>query len=115
MERSMENKQSIGGAMTALVTPFHNGEVDWNTLDRLIGRQVAEGTDWLVALGTTGETPTLSADEKEKIVARVMGKASDRCGIMVGTGSNNTTEAVRQTRWACSIGADAAARRDTQL
>ena len=107
MERSLNESTVIGGSMTALVTPFHDGAVDWACLDRLVDRQIEGGTDWLVALGTTGETPTLTAEEREKLVDRVVGRASGKCRVMVGTGSNNTSDAICRTRWASSHGADA--------
>lgn len=107
MERSRNESMAIGGSMTALVTPFHDGAVDWACLDRLVDRQIEQGTDWLVALGTTGETPTLTTEEREKLVERVVVRASGKCRVMVGTGSNNTADAICKTQWASSHGADA--------
>lgn len=94
--------------MTALVTPFHHGEVDWPRLNMLVDRQLEGGTQWLVACGTTGESPTLTRDEHDRIVAAVISRADGRCPVMVGTGTNNTAETIRRTRQALTQGADAA-------
>ncbi len=101
-------RTDIRGAMTALITPFRGGEVDWPCLDALVERQIEGGTDWLVVLGTTGESPTLSDGERAGIVAAVLKRSAGRCSIMVGTGSNNTAETVERTRRAVEEGADAA-------
>ncbi len=94
--------------MTAMVTPFQEGEIDWPVVDRLVERQIAGGTDWLVPCGTTGESPTLSSDEQERLIERVIARSAGRRPVMAGTGSNSTAEAVRRTRFAASAGADAA-------
>ena len=108
----MANKDGTGGpirgSMTALVTPFRNGELDWSRWERLIERQIAAGTDWLVALGTTGEAPTLSPTERDKMLERTVSQADGRCPVMVGTGTNNTAETIEHTRRAEDAGADAA-------
>jgi len=98
----------LRGSMTAMVTPFRGGEVDWPCLQRLIDRQIQGGTDWLVPLGTTGESPTLTKSEREKFLDTVLTHAGDRCPVMAGTGSNNTTEAVNRTKQAAAAGAKAA-------
>ncbi len=98
----------LRGSMTALVTPFQSGEIDWPCLERLIDRQVEGGTDWLVPLGTTGESPTLTQTERERFLDTVLARAGDNCPVMAGTGSNNTAEAVNRTRQAASAGAHAA-------
>ena len=107
MDRTGRNRIARG-AMTALVTPFRNGLVDWSRLEALVERQVSGGIDWLVPCGTTGETPTLSKAERQRVVETVSSQAMGRCGIMVGTGSNNTATAVSQTKDAADAGADAA-------
>ena len=107
MEHSTENGKKLRGSMVALVTPFRGDEVDWPCLDRLVDRQVAGGSDWLVALGTTGETPTLSPAERDKVLGSVLERTAGRRPVMAGTGSNNTAEAVRLTKLAASAGADA--------
>lgn len=96
------------GSMTALVTPFRDGEVDWPRLEALVDRQIEGGTDWLAPLGTTGEAPTLTEGEKEKVLERVMATAKGRCPVMAGTGSNSTAATVAHTQRAMSIGVDAA-------
>lgn len=98
----------LRGSMTALVTPFRDGEVDWPCLDALVDRQIEGGTDWLVALGTTAETPTLTQVEREKILDAVIVRAAGRCPVMAGTGSNSTAEAVRRSKQAAAAGANAA-------
>ncbi|MEK7730413.1 MAG: 4-hydroxy-tetrahydrodipicolinate synthase, partial [Planctomycetota bacterium] len=92
----------------ALITPFRNGEVDWSRVDALIDRQIEGGTDWLVPLGTTGEVPTLTEDEKERILERVVARAAGRCPVMAGTGSNSTAVTVEHTKRAAAMGVDAA-------
>lgn len=100
--------EKLQGSMTALVTPFREGEIDWARLDALVDHQIAGGTDWLVACGTTAETPTLTRAERERVIKAVIARAPDRCGVMVGTGSNSTDATVEQTRWAAAAGASAA-------
>lgn len=97
----------VQGAMTALVTPFRKGLIDWSRLEALVERQIGGGIDWLVPCGTTGETPTLSKAERQRVVKTVCTQSNGRCGIMVGTGSNNTATAVSQTKDAADAGADA--------
>ena len=94
--------------MTALVTPFCDGDVDYACFERLVDRQIEGGTDWLVPLGTTGESPTLSDAERDKILETVLTRSGGRCGVMPGTGSNNTADTVERTRRAQAAGADAA-------
>ena len=98
---------TLQGSMTALVTPFREGEVDWACLDALVDRQIEGGTDWLVACGTTAETPTLTRSERAKIIDVVIARAGDHCRVMVGTGSNSTAVTVGQTREAAAAGASA--------
>ncbi len=94
--------------MTALVTPFENGEVAWSTLDRLVERQVEEGIEWLVPCGTTGEAPTLAEAECERLLNAVQTQAKRRCRILAGTGTNCTRSTIERTRQAATAGADAA-------
>lgn len=98
----------LRGAMTALVTPFRGGPVDLATLDKLVDRQVEGGTDWVVPCGTTGESPTLSHDEHDKVIEAVIARVAGRCGVLAGTGSNSTAEAIRLTKHAQAAGVDAA-------
>jgi 4-hydroxy-tetrahydrodipicolinate synthase len=96
------------GTFTALVTPFRNGEVDFPALEKIIEAQIAAGIDGLVALGTTGESPTLSHEEKEKVLRFTIEKANKRCVILAGTGSYSTRDAIAATRTAEKLGADGA-------
>lgn len=96
------------GAMTALVTPFRDGKVDWPCLDALVDRQVEQGTDWLVPLGTTGESPTLTRAEHDGVLDAVLARSASRCPVMAGTGSNSTAETVDRTKHAAAAGANAA-------
>ena len=99
---------AFAGLTVALVTPFRNGEVDEAALRRLVDLQVAQGTHCVSPVGTTGESPTLSHDEHERVIAIVCEQAAGRVKVMAGTGSNSTREAVRLTKYAQKCGADAA-------
>lgn len=96
------------GTMTALVTPFKCGSVDWACLDRLVDRQIECGIEWLVPCGTTGEAPTLSETERRRVAEAVISQADSRCRVLVGTGTNCTQRTIDQTRCAADAGADAA-------
>ncbi|QFS84510.1 4-hydroxy-tetrahydrodipicolinate synthase [Roseivivax sp. THAF40] len=96
------------GSMVALVTPFKDGAVDFDTLKRLVDWHVDQGTHGLVPVGTTGESPTLSHEEHEAVVETVVTQAASRIPVIAGAGSNNTIEALRFIRHAESVGADAA-------
>jgi len=108
MRNAFESKVSLRGAMTALITPFRNGEVDWPRLEALVDRQIEGGTDWLVPLGTTGEAPTLTEEERQKILETVIARVKGRCPVMAGTGTNNTAATVEHTMRAGAMGLDAA-------
>ncbi|MFV0513468.1 MAG: 4-hydroxy-tetrahydrodipicolinate synthase [Jhaorihella sp.] len=96
------------GSMPALVTPFRNGELDLDTLKRLVEWQIGEGSNGLVPVGTTGESPTLGHEEHEIVVAEVVRAAAGRVPVIAGAGSNNTIEAIRFMRHAEKVGANAA-------
>ena len=96
------------GSMPALVTPFRNGELDLDTLKRLVDWHIAEGSAGLVPVGTTGESPTLTHDEHETVIAEVVKAAAGRVPVIAGAGSNNTVETIRFVEFAARIGADAA-------
>jgi 4-hydroxy-tetrahydrodipicolinate synthase len=98
----------FAGLTVALVTPFQNGQVDEPALRRLVDFHVAQGTNCVSPCGTTGESPTLSHDEHERVVAIVCEQARGRIRVMAGTGSNSTAEALRLTRKAKAAGADGA-------
>ena len=96
------------GTMVALVTPFKGGHVDWEALGRLVDFHLDAGTDGLVPCGTTGESPTLSHEEHDRVIEAVVKRADGRVPVIAGTGSNSTTEALRLTLHAKHAGADAA-------
>lgn len=97
----------LKGAMTALVTPMSGGEVDYNRLAANVAYQIESGIDGLVPVGTTGESPTLSHDEHDKVIEVVVEAAAGRVPVIAGTGSNATAEALRLTKNAKAVGADA--------
>jgi len=97
----------LSGTFTALVTPFVNGKVDYDTLSKLVNMQINAKIDGLVPVGTTGESPTLTIDEHLKVIETVVKTAAGRCIIIAGTGANSTTEAVHLTTMAKKVGADA--------
>ncbi len=100
-------KPLFTGCGTALVTPFKNGEVDYEALDRLVEDQIANGVAALIAAGTTGEPATMSWDEHLAVIRRVVEKADHRVPVIAGTGSNATSEAVYAAKHAAEFGADA--------
>src|ERR1043166_7413232 len=87
---AMQAMTTISGSITALVTPFRGGKVDFEALGRLVDRQIAAGTDWLAVCGTTGEAPTLTEDEQEQILTSVLSHSKGRCPVMMGTGTYDT-------------------------
>jgi 4-hydroxy-tetrahydrodipicolinate synthase len=98
----------ISGSIVALVTPMHDGgEVDFEALRRLVDWHVAEGTDALVAVGTTGESATLDVAEHVEVIRRVVEYARGRVPVIAGTGANSTTEAIELTRAGKAAGAQA--------
>jgi 4-hydroxy-tetrahydrodipicolinate synthase len=99
---------NFAGLSVAITTPFKGGEVDYDTLRTQIEFQIASGTVCLVPSGTTGESPTLSHEEHERVISAVVEAAAGRAKVMAGTGSNSTAEALRLTKWAAKEGADAA-------
>ena len=103
--------QNFTGIITALITPFVEGKVDWNSFERLLDFQVEQDIDGFVVNGTTGESPTLSFEEIEKLVnlTRKKIEASGRSRtLIVGTGSNNTAKTIEMTQKAEALGADGA-------
>ena len=95
------------GSITALVTPFRNGKVDEATFTRFIDWQIAEGTNGLVPVGTTGESPTLDHEEHKRVIELTVKAAKKRVPVIAGTGSNSTDEAVELSQFAEKAGADA--------
>ncbi|TWT66286.1 4-hydroxy-tetrahydrodipicolinate synthase [Posidoniimonas polymericola] len=100
--------KDFAGLSVALVTPFKQGEVDYDTFGAQIEFQIEAGTTCLVPVGTTGESPTLSHDEHDRVIDFVVQKAAGRIKVMPGVGSNSTAEALRLTKSAEKAGADAA-------
>lgn len=98
----------IRGSITALVTPFKNGAVDEEKYRELIEFQLANGTDGIVPCGTTGESATLSHEEHDRVIEIAVETVNKRVPVIAGTGSNSTREAIRLTRHAYEVGADAA-------
>ena len=97
----------ITGSIVALVTPMHDdGSVDYAALRRLIDWHIAEGTDCIGVVGTTGESPTVSMEENCQIIRAAVEYAAGRVPVMAGTGANSTAEAVELTRFAKQVGAD---------
>src|SRR5947199_5010517 len=95
----------FAGVTVALVTPFKDGDIDWDDLGKLVDWHAEQGTDALAPCGTTGESPTLDHEEHERTVAFVCERARGKLKIMAGTGSNSTREAIRMTRAAKQAGA----------
>ena len=100
--------EAFAGLSVAITTPFRDSAVDYEALRAQVEFQVEAGTTCLCPVGTTGECPTLSHDEHERVIASTVEFAVNRIKVMAGTGSNNTTEALRLTRFAEQHGADAA-------
>ena len=95
------------GSMPALVTPFKDGAVDFDTLKRLVEWHIEEGSHGLVPVGTTGESPTLTHEEHEAVIECVVNAVNKRIPVIAGAGSNNTSEAIRFMQFAEKVGADA--------
>ena len=98
----------IKGSITALVTPFRDGRIDEKALADIVDWQIAEGSHGISPCGTTGESPTLSHDEHERVIEVVVHAVRKRVPVVAGAGSNNTDEAIRFIRFAEAVGADAA-------
>ena len=104
----VQGNQELGGSMVAIVTPMHaDGSVDWASLERLIDWHISEGTDGIVAVGTTGESSTLGFREHDEVIERAVEIVDKRVPVIAGTGGNATDEAIRLTRHAKRVGADA--------
>src|SRR5213075_2978027 len=94
------------GTFTALVTPFRDGEVDVPALEKLIEGQIADAVSGVIAVGTTGESPTLSAAEREQVIRIAVEVGKGRCQVLAGTGSNSTSGTIAATRAAEKMGVD---------
>ena len=97
----------FAGMSVAIVTPFRDGEVDYDRLREQLEFQIAAGTKCVVPVGTTGESPTLSHEEHDRVITEVIQCVAGRAKVIAGTGSNSTAEALRLTRRAADEGADA--------
>jgi len=100
--------EEFAGLSVALITPFRNAQVDYDALAAQVDFQIEAGATCLCPVGTTGESPTLSHEEHERVIAHVIQRANGTCKVMPGTGSNSTAEALRLTQFAARNGADAA-------
>ncbi|NQV26337.1 MAG: 4-hydroxy-tetrahydrodipicolinate synthase [Rhodopirellula sp.] len=100
--------EQFAGLTVALVTPLKDGQIDEDALRKLVDFQVEAGTESVSPVGTTGESPTLTHEEHERVISIVCEQAAGRVNVMAGTGSNSTAEAIRLTKFAKSAGADAA-------
>ena len=98
----------LRGSLVALVTPFKNGQVDVDTLKKLVEWHIEQGTHGLVPVGTTGESPTLTHEEHEMVVTETVKATAGRVPVVAGAGSNNTAESLRHMKHAKAVGADAA-------
>ncbi|MCA6085476.1 4-hydroxy-tetrahydrodipicolinate synthase [Candidatus Endomicrobiellum agilis] len=98
----------FSGVYTALITPFKDGKVDFDALERLIENQYENGVDGVVPCGTTGESPTLTYEEHEAVIEFCVKNAKGRMKVLAGTGSNSTDEAIYFTRSAKNAGCDGA-------
>ena len=97
----------FSGTFVALITPFSDGQVDYETLTELVEFHLESGTDGIVPVGTTGESPTLSHEENKKVVEHVVSVVGGKIPVIAGTGSNSTAEAIEMTAYAKKVGADA--------
>ncbi len=99
----------LKGSIVALVTPMQSdGSVDFKSLDRLLEFHIQQGTHGIVAVGTTGESATLTVDEHLRVIERTVSTVAGRIPVIAGTGANSTAEAILLSRRAESVGADAA-------
>ncbi len=94
------------GSIPALITPFKNGKIDTKALENLVEWHIVEGSSGIVAVGTTGESPTLSHDEHKKVIEIVVKTSSRRIPVIAGAGSNNTAESIELLKFASKVGAD---------
>ena len=104
-----QQAQIIQGSIVAIVTPmFEDGSVDWKGLEKLVEWHIQQGTNSIVAVGTTGEASTLSMAEHTQVIKEVIRVANKRIPVIAGTGANSTHEAIELTKEAKELGADAA-------
>ena len=99
--------EAFAGLSVAMVTPFRDGQIDFDALRRQVEFQREAGTTCLCPVGTTGESPTLSHQEKKKVIAAVIEAAEGQIKVMAGTGSNSTSKTLKLSKWSAQVGADA--------
>ena len=104
--RNYSGQGIFRGSLVALVTPFDGGKIDHAAVEKLVEWQIAEGTSALVISGTTGESPTLTEDEREDLFSRVVKTAAGRVPVIAGTGSNNTAHVLEASKRAEDVGAN---------
>jgi len=103
----MSSSAQLSGVLTALVTPMNqDGSVDYGALDQLVENQIQADIDGLVPCGTTGESATMTADEREKVIQHVVKQVNGRCTVVAGTGANSTSVAIEHQKRAAGTGAD---------
>src|ERR1700726_1094846 len=96
------------GTFTAVVTPFRSGDVDFAAFEKLVEAQIGAGITGVVAVGTTGESPTLTHDEKHEVIQRAVKVSNGRCKVIAGAGTNSTRDSIEATKFADKAGADGA-------
>ena len=102
-----EKKTIFKGVCTALITPFKDGKIDYDSLQKIIEFQIEQGVDALLINGTTGESATLSENEKKELISFAVHEVGGRVPIIAGTGSNCTQKAIKLSRFASKVGSDA--------
>ncbi len=100
-------KTVFTGAATAIITPFKDNQIDFDAFGKMIEWQIAEGIDAIVAVGTTGEGPTLTDEEHKEAIRFCVEKVAGRVPVIAGTGSNDIAYAIQMTQYSCQVGADA--------
>ena len=100
--------KNLKAVMTALITPFKKGEIDWKSLENLVKHQLENGVEGFVVLGTTGESPTVKNEERKKVFSFIQSQVGGQVPLVLGTGTNSTEESIRLTKEAKAWGADAA-------
>lgn len=103
----MKNSKIFCGSGTALITPFKNGKIDYDSLEKLIEFQISNKTDALIICGTTGEAATLSEEERKECISFAVDKTSGKIPVIAGTGCNETSRAITRSKEAYEAGADA--------
>ena len=96
----------LKGAITAIVTPFKNGKINYSKMEELIEFQIANNIDGLVVCGTTGESATLSEQEQKKLIKFVVDKVAGRIPVVAGTGTNDTKKSLKMSKYAEDVGAN---------